>query len=243
MPGDFSLLYVLEVVIILAVLFILSQLFKLFDVRGAIGAVVIGAIVSFMGNLNWLILLIVFALVSHLATKFRFAEKMELKQQEGKEGERKISNVFYGGAIGVVVAFLNFFIPSTFPLFVLFAAAFAAITSDTFGSEIGVADKKTYMITTFKRVETGINGGISILGEIAALVGSFLIAISYVILTRTPNWVLPFSVIMGAGFLGCQVDSILGAILENSNKLSKGQVNLAASIVAVLFTIPFMLFL
>ena len=30
----------------------------------------------------------------------------------------------------------------------MFAAAFAAITSDTFGSEIGVLDDRTYLITT-----------------------------------------------------------------------------------------------
>ncbi|SJK85247.1 DUF92 domain-containing protein [Cuniculiplasma divulgatum] len=237
----FNFYYVLEVLIVLVILFFLSQIFKLFDAKGAIGAVIIGAIVSFAGNLNWLILLILFAFFSHLATKYKFEEKMKLKQQEGTRGERKISNVAYGGAIGVMIALSNLFIPFNFPFFIMFAAAFAAITSDTFGSEIGVLDDRTYLITTFRRCETGINGGISIIGTFAAFLGSFLIALSYVILTRSLNWEEPFFLILVAGFLGSNIDSLLGAIFENKNKMSKGQVNLVASIVAVLFVVPFLL--
>ncbi len=236
----FNFYYVLEVVIVLVILFVLSQIFKLFDVKGAIGAVIIGAIVSFAGNIDWLILLIVFAFFSHLATKYRFKEKMRLKQQEGTRGERKISNVAYGGAIGVVIAISNLIVPFSFPFFVMFAAAFAAITSDTFGSEIGVLDDRTYLITTLKRCETGINGGVSIIGTLAAFLGSFVIAISYVILTRNLDWE-PLVLILVAGFLGSNIDSLLGAMFENKNELSKGQVNLIASIVAVLFTVPFLL--
>ncbi len=237
----FNFYYTIEVIIILAILFILSQIFKLFDIKGAIGAVIIGAIVSFTGNLNWLILLIIFAFVSHLATKYKFEEKLKRRQQEGTRGERRISNVAYGGAIGVVIAIFNYIIPYNVPFFVMFAAAFAAITSDTLGSEIGVLYEKTYLITTLKRVETGINGGVSVQGTFAALFGSLTIALSYVILSGAVNWVEPFAIILVAGFLGSNVDSLLGALFENKGEMTKGQVNLASSVVAVLFTLPFLL--
>ena len=47
MLEGFNFYYVLEVLVVLVILFILSQIFKLFDVKGAIGAVIIGS-----GDLN-----------------------------------------------------------------------------------------------------------------------------------------------------------------------------------------------
>ena len=38
-------------------------------------------------------------------------------------------------------------------------------------------------------------------------------------------------IVAGLGFLGCQIDSVLGAVLENRGFLTKGSVN-ALSIVA-----------
>jgi uncharacterized membrane protein len=39
------------------------------------------------------------------------------------------------------------------------------------------------------------------------------------------------AVVAGLGFLGCQIDSVLGAVLENRGLLNKGSVN-ALSIIA-----------
>lgn len=213
----------------------------MFDFKGALAAIVMGAIVSFLGYITWLLLLIVFAIASHLATKYKFEYKKAHKYQEGEKGERKISNVVYAGSIGVVIAIGNFVSPLRLPYFLLFAAAFAAITADTFGSELGTLDSKTYLITTFRRTTTGINGGISFLGEVAALVGSLIIAISYSLMSVNGIIVYDLIAITTAGFISCQIDSILGAVFENKGKLSKGQVNFLASLSSVLIALPFFL--
>lgn len=233
---DISLDFVVEITLILILLFVLSQLLHLFDLKGAVVAVIVGGIVSFTGGLDWLILLIVFAAVSQIATKIGFKKKLANHQQEGKRGERKVSNVVYGGSIGVVIAILNAAVPYNFPFFVLFAAAFAAITADTFASEIGLLDAQTYLITNFKRCETGINGGISRTGTLASFLGSALIALTFYILPDGMNNVLFAVIILIAGFLASQFDSLLGAVYENRGKLSKGGVNLLASLFAVLLS-------
>ncbi|MGP6206857.1 DUF92 domain-containing protein [Cuniculiplasma sp. SKW3] len=237
----FSYTYIFTVAIVLLLLFILSQLLHMFDFKGALAAIGMGAIVSFLGYITWLLLLIVFAISSHLVTKYRFDYKKSHKYQEGERGERKISNVIYAGSIGIVIAIANFVSPFKFPYFLLFAAAFAAITADTFGSEIGTLDSKTYMITTLKRTTTGINGGISLLGELAALTGSLIIAICYSLMSVNRIIVYDLISITIAGFLSCQIDSILGAVFENKGKLSKGQVNFIASLSSVLIALPFFL--
>ena len=67
----------------------------------------VGLAVSFLGSIRWLILLLIFAVFSHLATKAYFDLKQKNKLQEGEKGERKMSNVFYAGITGLVIAFLN----------------------------------------------------------------------------------------------------------------------------------------
>ena len=49
--------------------------------------------------------------------------------------------------------------------------------------------------------------------------------------TTVTDGILVASVVAGLGFLGCQIDSVLGAVLENRGLLTKGSVN-ALSIIA-----------
>lgn len=193
-------------------------------------------VVAFMGNLSWLILMLVFAIASHVATKAWIDEKKDKNLQEGSVGERKTSNVVYAALIGLAISSLNFLHPIPIPYFELFAISFAVVNSDTFASEIGVLDKKVYMITNFKRVEAGVNGGISLLGEVSAILGSFIISITYSILAFDEIRIIPILLIGVMGFVGCQIDSILGATLENKNKLSKGEVNFLSSFITVILS-------
>ena len=107
----------------------------------------------------------------------------------------------------------------------LFSAAVSVAAADTFASEIGCLDDRVRMITTMKKCEPGLNGGFSPNGQIAALVGSSIIAI----LAFASEQDLTLAVIIAVvGWLGCQVDSVLGAVLENRGLMTKGSVNAAA---------------
>lgn len=205
--------------------------------KGTVAALFVGIIVSFFGSIRWLILLLVFAVFSHLATKAFFGLKEKYRLQEGEKGERKVSNVFYAGIMGIAIAFLNLTnIIGIFPYhhyFELFAISLSVIGADTFASEIGVIDRKVYMITNLKPTTPGINGGISRTGQLAALLGSAIVGVSYGILSIDGFNLLQVLVVIILGFAGCQVDSILGALFENSGKLSKGEVNFLASFFGV----------
>lgn len=180
--------------------------------------------------------MIVFAVVSHIATRSFLETKKKISMQEGKEGERKTSNVIYAAFIGLGIAIVHFVEPISVPYFILFTVSFAVIASDTFASEIGIIDQKVYMITNMKHATRGINGGVSIIGELSALLGSFIISISYSLISHGTLSAEPIIAIGIMGFLGCQVDSVLGALFENKGKLTKGEVNLFASLSAVIVT-------
>lgn len=221
----------------LIALFVASRLLNIFDLKGSTAALIVGGWVVFTGALTWLILMLVFSISAHFATKAWISRKRDLRLQEGSAGERSSSNVIYAAILGIGISSLNFAHFLTAPYFEFFAISFAVVNADTFASEIGVLDKRVYLITNLKRVQPGINGGVSLLGQMAAILGSFIIAITYGILDYPHASVFTVLFIGTMGFVGCQLDSVLGATLENRDKLSKGEVNFLSSFMAVLLSI------
>jgi uncharacterized protein (TIGR00297 family) len=95
-------------------------------------------------------------------------------------------------------------------------------------SEIGVTGGVPYMITTFKKVPIGTNGGVTLTGESVALLGGFLVSLSALLLhVITPQMVVVCTL---AGFIGTNIDSLVGAILENRGVVGNAGTNLLATI-------------
>jgi uncharacterized membrane protein len=85
-----------------------------------------------------------------------------------------------------------------------------------------------------KKCDQGVNGGFSPNGQLAALSGALLIAsiaaglgllVGADAMNNPIDFILSISLI---GFIGCQIDSILGAVLENRGYIGKGMVNTLA---------------
>ena len=156
-------------------------------------------------------------------------------------GERGVSNVVahiilptgiaaVGGIASSVLA------PSATPL--LFASALAFGASDTFASEFGVLAGHARSILTGNPVPPGTNGGVSSRGHVFAFVGAVTTAVVGLLLfwafrTPVPNPWLFVATVTVAGFVACQVDSVLGELYENNGRLSKGSTNFLGMLSAV----------
>jgi uncharacterized protein (TIGR00297 family) len=126
----------------------------------------------------------------------------------------------------------------------MFVSAIAVAASDTAASEIGIVDPRVYLSTTGKRVKRGVDGGVSLTGTFASFVAAaYTSVIAYVIFAFLNNDLLAgpqtLFVPMLCGFLGCQVDSLIGATLEMRGKIGKLGNNLLsiAAGTALAFTI------
>ena len=128
-----------------------------------------------------------------------------------------------------------------FPFFEIFAISIGVINSDTFASEIGIRDSKVRMITTFKPVQPGTNGGISVTGIIASIIGSMIIGFSFSILAYDSIIIYKVFFVSLMGFTGNIIDSILGATLENRGHMSKGSVNMSSATISVILSIIILL--
>lgn len=207
---------------------------RIFELSGSVSAFIVGMVIGICGNVLWLLLLMIFLVTSFGATKFRYEWKRSQGFQEGSVGERTWRNVAANGAIPTAIAFLSFVAEATeltdiFPKDIasyMFVTAIAVAAADTAASEIGIVDPRVYLITTFKRTERGVDGGVSLTGQFAAFIAAaYTSVVSYVLFAViNPDLVHEAATLlvpMLCGFVGCQVDSVIGATLEQKGRVGK----------------------
>jgi uncharacterized protein (TIGR00297 family) len=204
-------------------------------------AAVFGSVIVVVAGFPYLALLILFVVASVLATRYHLEDKRRKNVQEGAHGERHVPNVVAHILIPTALALTALGSPSILPAStraVLYASALAFGAADTFASEFGVLAGSARSILTLRAVEPGTNGGVSGMGEAFALIGALAIAVLGAGLFWTfgaafGSLIVFVLVVTVAGFLACQVDSVLGETLENSGHLSKHSTNFLGMLSAV----------
>ncbi|KAI5680624.1 hypothetical protein M9H77_01851 [Catharanthus roseus] len=103
---------------------------------------------------------------------------------------------------------------------------YCCCNGDTWSSELGIlSDEQPRLITTFKPVRRGTNGGVTKTGLLAAAAGGCVIGLAFILVgfltTRCTSdvalkqlLVIPISTV--AGVLGSVIDSLVGATLQFS---------------------------
>lgn len=215
-------------VLILFVLGFITYKRKSLDFFGSAVMVIMGIVIIFSAGANWLLLIILFLVMSLLATKYSKKYKMSLGEFEGRRTSKNvISN-------GVVACFMAAFGGYYLPFVGGFIGAIATATADTLASEIGVLDSHPRLITTLQKVDPGTNGAVSPLGTGVAIAGAAIIGIAAFLLGIVDNPLSAIMVSIVSGTVGCFMDSILGAVFENHGFMTNEHVNLIATIVGAL---------
>ena len=200
------------------------SILKVLDGKGIILALFFGFLLYHFGGLNYLLLMLMFFFLAIFVTRYGYEEKRELGIYEH---ERGWENVFANGILPAILAVLS----STLGP-IPFICSIAAITSDKFGSEIGVMEANDPVsIITFAKVKPGTSGAISMLGSIASILGSTLIALGTVYLfSLTPFMALQIAL---AGVIGSVADTFFG-YFEERGIGTKGTTNFICSLVGAI---------
>lgn len=180
---------------------------------GAVAAAFTGTIIFGVGGWQWAILLLTFFITSSALSRAFKNRKAKLEEKFSKGHERDAGQVFGNGGIATLFAALHFFYPNEVWVWAAFAASLAAVNADTWATELGVLNPNPpRMITNLtKVVEKGTSGGISLVGTLASLAGSALIAFLASLLTG--NWLL-FPLVTLSGLAGSLFDSFLGGTVQ-----------------------------
>lgn len=178
---------------------------------GALAAAAVGGLTFGLAGLPLSVLLVAFFASSSLLTRFGGDRKRELARKAEKGGRRDAGQVLANGGLVAVAALLMGL--TTDPRWTAVgAAALAVSTADTWATELGVlAIRPPRLITTWRPVEPGTSGGISLAGSAAALAGALMIAGLTWGLTGRPDWAAASAL---AGLVGAFLDSLLGATLQ-----------------------------
>ncbi|KAG2187262.1 hypothetical protein INT44_004947 [Umbelopsis vinacea] len=191
---------------------------------GAAGAFALG-MVTFSSN-YWLFTVVLL---------IKADRKRLLEEDYEKSSERTIIQVICNGLVaGIVVTMyqMTFESQNTLTCFdddkwstVLiwtYIGHYACCAGDTWASEIGILNKTwPVLITTFKRVPPGTNGGISQLGLLASFGGGATMglaaAITLALEQRCHGFAYEIMLVgAAAGLVGSLIDSLLGATVQRT---------------------------
>ncbi len=217
------------VILLLTLLGVVAYRIGALDFKGSIGAVFVGLCIIQLGGIPTFLALSTFFTLGVLATKYRYGEKVRKGIAQSKSGRRGLGNVLGNGLAPVLFLIVESYLKQD----VFWAATFASIATvngDTLASELGkVLGRNPRLITNLKPVSPGTNGAVSLQGEIIALAGAFVIALFSLPMTAHPMEML-IAVTLG-GFLGVNVDSIIGATLEEKRITDNNSTNFLASLI------------
>jgi uncharacterized protein (TIGR00297 family) len=187
------------------------------------------------GGFAALTALIAVFVLAWLTTKIGYQRKARIgaaEKIEGRDAFQVLANLGVAAGCAILYAFQG---KAIFLLAV--AASLSEAAADTVSSEIGqLSHEKARLITTWKAVTAGTDGGVTVLGTVsgvsAAIVVSFVCAVGGMIPWNRVG------VPILASFCGTVADSFLGATFERRKLLNNDLVNflgtLAAALIALL---------
>lgn len=185
-------------------------------------AVVLGTVTFGFGGIWLALALIFFFISSSLVTQKKRqngidAGSVPLRSEDPYHNSRRDGYQVWANGFWVAVFCLLWFQFKQDYLLLSAYGVIATATADTWATELGSRKPgKTRLITNFRKVDPGTDGGISLKGTLAAMIGSTAIA-SILLIQPDSNSLHIFIAIAAAGFLGSVADSYLGAYLQTKN--------------------------
>ena len=126
-----------------------------------------------------------------------------------KSGARGVSQIFAHGS-AAVLAIIIYYITDKQAFLYVYIICVAEACADSIASDVGVLSKRAPVsIITFKPVETGMSGGVSVLGMISSLAGCAVMSALAVISLGFSVKALIITALVP--YLGMITDSLLGA--------------------------------
>ena len=194
------------------------------DLLGAISGAIISFLAFLAGSFPWLFMIVIFVGVSSALTKYKYDYKRKIGFAQEKSGTRSWPNSIANAGVAAIASVAELYTHSEI-FAVMFLTSVAAALSDTLATEVGLlSPSRPRLITNLsKTVEPGTSGGISLLGDAAAVlsaIGMSLVGLAVLAIKGMGPWnsaAASLAVILGA-VIGVFFDSLLGATVQGVNK-------------------------
>ena len=185
------------------------------------------------GYRSYLALMLIFLLIIITEKVLKSKNDMifkDINKEHGIRNERQL----IANALIAVLAIIIYGFTNNHIFIVAFIATLAETIGDSMASAVGVLSKSDPIDKcSFKKIQKGISGGISILGTVVSLAVCVYSAIIYEVIYK--DNIKSFIVIVISSFIGIVLDSILGSKIQiqyrctKCNKLTEKEIHCNAT--------------
>ena len=189
---------------------------------GAIAGAFVCFVLYYSAGPGAFVLLTLLFVLAWSSTRLGYQRKLKLGTAERKEG-RTASQVLAN--VGVAAACAAAYRWRGSPVYLLaMCAALAEAAADTVSSEIGqTSSAPARLVTNWREVPAGTNGGVTLIGTLAGIIAAFLIGMTGILIGLMGSRELFLSLF--AATVGMIFDSFLGGTLERGLVLNNNSVN------------------
>jgi len=201
---------------------------------GAICGFFLGTAIYLGYGYKSFLLLLAFVLMGSVATRLGFRKKAARGVAERRGGARNWRQALANLLAAAFLAILVITSHHEAAFLIALVAALAEAAGDTVSSEIGQwASDRAFLITTFKPVPAGEDGGISVTGTAAGFAASAIImGLGLGLGLCGPYRFAGPAIALAAAMAGNLFDSFLGATLQRRGLVTNGMVNFAGTSMA-----------
>jgi uncharacterized protein (TIGR00297 family) len=230
-------------IIVNTVLAIIGYVLRSVDVSGALAGWILGCVIILGGGPPLYVALLAFFIIGTLATKLGYARKAGAGLAQERGGRRGAENGIANVGVAAICAIACWRGLGFVPLF-MGIAALATAAADTTASEIGqLIGRRAFLPLTFRRVERGTEGAISVEGTLAGIIAGCIVAIAGTAVTAhhfragfTGSVVIDRTyvvlVLTACAFFGSYTESILGSWNRRlGSPIANGALNFANTLV------------
>ncbi|MDQ6800994.1 MAG: DUF92 domain-containing protein [Acidobacteriota bacterium] len=208
------------------ILAILGYALRTVDLSGCVAGWLLGVIVILGGGPPMYVALLAFFIVGTACTRVGYARKVRAGLAQEKGGRRGAGHAFANVGVAAICSIAVWRGLGLVPLF-MGITALATAAADTAGSEIGqLIGKRAFHPLTFRRVERGTDGAMSLEGTLAGVLGALIVAFAGTTMamhhlrpgfigTVTIDKARAITVITIAAILGSYIESVLGSSTRN----------------------------
>lgn len=221
---------------------ILGYVLRSVDISGTIVGWILGCIVIIGAGPTLYVALLAFFIIGTLCTKLGYSRKSKEGLAQERGGRRGADHAIANVGVAALCAVACWRGLGLVPLF-MGVASLATAAADTAGSEIGqLFGRRAFLPLTFRRVERGTEGAMSLEGTLAGVVAGMLVAVAGVAMAvhqLAPGFVgsvaiartRTVAVITICAFLGSYIESVIGSLRPN---IANGAMNFMNTLIGAL---------